>query len=173
MEITAGYWKIKFAQWLANGELDALLPEVAALRGVSQPEEHHPEGDVFEHTLQAMAAVDDSDDQRVFWAVLLHDIGKAWTTEFSEGKWRAHGHSEAGSEKVPGILGRFGLDDLAENVTWLVRHHQYKLSWNLKPGDILTQRQTRFTLNPLFSLLQKVCAADREGRKAPESKVIW
>jgi len=43
-------------EWLqATGLLSQLLPEIEALRGVSQPPRFHPEGDVWEHTLTMLA----------------------------------------------------------------------------------------------------------------------
>ena len=161
----AGEWKVLLDCWLHDGSFDRLLPEVAALRGVPQDGVHHPEGDVYHHTLQAVAAVADDDDQRVFWAVLLHDIGKKTTTELRDGRWRSLGHAQAGAELVPGILARFGLDSLAADVRWLVRHHLYRLSWNIGPGMPLTRRQEGFTQQPLFPLLERVCEADRAGRQ--------
>lgn len=156
----AAQWKRHLAAWLADGGFNEKLPEVAALRGVLQADEYHAEGDAFVHTMLAVEAVTDDADQRVFWGVLLHDIGKALTTEFIRGRWRSHGHEEAGAKLVPAVMSRLGLMDLAEDVVWLVRHHDFLLSWNLKPGDELTSRQRRFMEHPLFPLLLQVNAAD-------------
>src|SRR5512136_1268148 len=94
------------ALWLADGSFSEKLPEVAALRGVLQADEYHAEGDAFVHTMLAVEAVDDDADLRVFWGVLLHDIGKAHTTEFIRGRWRSHGHEEVGANLVPAIMTR-------------------------------------------------------------------
>lgn len=95
--MTAGEWKSRLAIWKTNGTLEILLPEVAALQGVKQPVQYHPEGDVYTHTMLAVATVADDDDPRAFWAVLLHDIGKAFTTTWHDGRWRAHGHAQTGA----------------------------------------------------------------------------
>lgn len=166
--MTAAEWKLKIARWLAEGIFDFVLPEVAQLRGVPQPPEFHPEGDALVHSMQATAEVDDVEDERVFWAVLLHDIGKKETTEFVDGRYRSHGHAEAGADMVTGILSRLFLDRIAGDVTWLVKHHHYNHAWNLQPGQPLSRRQQKFTEHPLFPLLLKVCAADAAGRKAPD-----
>jgi len=152
--------KKHLALWLAEGSLSEKLPEVAALRGVLQATEYHAEGDAFVHTMLAVEAVADDADQRVFWGVLLHDIGKALTTGFIRGRWRSHGHEEAGAMLVPAVMSRLGLADIAADVAWLVRHHDFLLSWQLKPGDRLTTRQRRFMEHPLFPLLLQVNAAD-------------
>ncbi len=152
--------KTMIAAWLEDETFAARLPEVTALRGVPQPPEHHGEGDAFTHTLLAIAEVDDEADPRVFWGVLLHDIGKAAVTEFIGGRWRSFGHEKAGAGLVPQILARLGFPDLAADVTWLVRHHDFILSWEVRPEMKLTGRQRRFTELPLFPLLLQVAAAD-------------
>lgn len=74
------------------------LPELDALRGVQQPEEHHPEGDAFIHTLLCLEQADKfKTEPWVKFAVLCHDFGKAIT-------FRKYGnllgHEEAGLEPV-------------------------------------------------------------------------
>lgn len=162
----SGYWREKLCGWLETGDFDLILPEVAALRGLPQPPEFHPEGDAYIHTMQAVAEVKDSADEKVFWGVLLHDIGKKSTTEFVNGRYRSHGHPAVGAKKVDQILERIGLSHIADDVAWLVKNHHYHHAWNLKPDQPLSRRQQKFTQHPLFPLLQSVCAADAAGRKA-------
>jgi len=169
--VTAGDWKRELGKWLEGGCLQEVLPEVAVLKGVPQPHEYHPEGDALNHTLLAVEAVDYGDDERVFWAVLLHDIGKSRVTEFRDGRWRAHGHDRIGEEMAPAILRRFGRECLIDDVCWLIRHHQYEMSWQLAPGQKLTRRQKAFTEHKLFPLLKRVCIADRAGRIACQGSI--
>ncbi len=150
-------------RWRREGCFDLLLPEVAALRNVPQPEEYHVEGDAFTHTMLALAAVEGDADPRVFWGVLLHDIGKAITTTFIRGRWRAYGHADAGADQVPAIMSRIGYPELAGDVAWLVRHHHFYFSWKLRQDGRLTKQQRRFMEQPLFPLLLETCAADTEG----------
>ncbi len=168
--MNASQCKELIALWLADGSFDERLPEVVALRGVPQAAEYHAEGDAYVHTMLAVAAVADDADQRIFWGVLLHDIGKAITTAFIRGRWRAHGHETAGAELVPAIMSRLGLAELAADVTWLVKHHDFLLSWNLQPGAELTARQQRFMEHPLFPLLLKVNAADADASRGASNK---
>lgn len=146
--------------WLDDGSFDEILPEVAALRGVPQPEEFHAEGDAFTHTLLATRAVDDDSDLRVFWGTLLHDIGKAESTRLVHSRWRAYGHAEAGAKLVHGIMLRLGFPELADDVAWLVKNHLFHFAWHLEPKVRLTRNQLRFMEHPLFPLLLEVCAAD-------------
>lgn len=66
----------------ACGALIAILPEVAALDGVPERKDYHPEGDSFVHTMMALDAASEmelSAEER--FATLLHDIGKALTPD--------------------------------------------------------------------------------------------
>lgn len=161
-------------RWRRDGSFDLLLPEVAALRDVPQPEKYHAEGDVLTHTMLALETVDDDADPRVFWGVLLHDIGKATTTVFIDGRWRAHGHAEAGADLVPAIMARIGHPELTKDVAWLVRHHLFHFSWNLRENPRLTKNQRKFMEHPLFPFLLRVCLADAAGSRGgdKESKIL-
>jgi hypothetical protein len=169
-EVTARDGKELIARWLADGTFDERLPEVAALRGVPQPEEYHAEGDAFTHTMLAIEAVDYDADWRVFWGTLLHDVGKAEKTALVHGRWRSYGHGEAGAAMVPEIMGRLGLADISADVTWLVKNHLFHFSWNLHPGARLTGNQHKFMEHPLFPLLLRVCAADAAGSLGKSDK---
>ncbi|MBK6942744.1 MAG: hypothetical protein IPH13_21435 [Planctomycetes bacterium] len=79
----------------------AAFPELAALRGVPQDDGWHPEGDVFDHTAlcldHATTMRDAVPRPLVFMlAVLFHDLGKAATTKWKDGRLRAHAHDTAG-----------------------------------------------------------------------------
>uniref|UniRef100_A0A831XE87 HD domain-containing protein n=1 Tax=Geobacter metallireducens TaxID=28232 RepID=A0A831XE87_GEOME len=168
----ARHCRLLIEGWLADGSFDGRLPEVARLRGVPQPEQYHAEGDAFVHTMLAMDAVPDDADPRVFWGVLLHDIGKAETTAFIKGRWRSWGHAEMGAELVPAVMARLGLPHLAADVAWLVRHHTFHFSWNLEPGARLSRNQRRFMAHPLFPLLLEVCDADAAGSRGGSDKGV-
>ncbi|MBN1141623.1 MAG: HD domain-containing protein [Deltaproteobacteria bacterium] len=150
--------------------LTKAIPELAALRGVQQPPEFHAEGDALTHTLLALESVRADADERVFWAVLLHDLGKAATTEFRDGRWRSHGHEEAGTAMALAVLARLGRDDLAPDVAWLVRHHGFILSWGPMPLEKLSRHQRRFCAHPLFPLLLEVARADVAGARGQSDK---
>ena len=89
-----------------SGLMEVLLPEVAAMKGVTQPPEFHPEGDVFEHTrlmLEHMALP----NELIAWSVLLHDVAKPVTRSVEEnGRIRFFGHESNGAEMAEQILYR-------------------------------------------------------------------
>lgn len=158
--MTASDWKRRFDEWQVSKEFLQILPEVAVLEGVLQAAEYHAEGDALAHTLLAIDAVNAGADERVFWAVLLHDIGKAETTEFIDGRWRSHGHANRGALLVPPILERLNLSRIAADVAWLVKHHHFVFFWGDSVTDGLTPKQVKFCCHPLFPLLVEVCHAD-------------
>lgn len=107
---------------LDSGILGAILPEVAAMDGVPQPPEFHPEGDVFTHTCLMFSLAQELDPALAL-GVLLHDIGKPPTFTVRE-RIRFDGHAEVGAEMAARIGRRLRLaNDLVDEVTDLVRHH--------------------------------------------------
>ena len=108
------------------GLLAAVLPEVAAQRGVAQPPEFHPEGDVFEHTMLMLEHLA-YPDPITAWSVLLHDVGKPGTFRVSGtegGRIRFFGHEELGADLVAEIGDRlrFSAAD-RDAVAEVVRGH--------------------------------------------------
>lgn len=167
-------------EWLDKlGATAQLFPEIAALKGVPQEEEWHPEGPVDTHTWlvldRARELVDDLDYPRqvtVMLAALCHDFGKPATTEFIEGRIRSRGHEEAGVAPTERFLDRLkmftleGYDVRAQTVA-LVRDH-------LKPGEFYRLRDNvgdgafrRLARRCELELLYRVAKADSLGRNAP------
>jgi putative nucleotidyltransferase with HDIG domain len=58
------------------GLLSELLPEIAAMKGVEQPPQFHPEGDVWIHTLLMLEGLPAGTSSTLAWGALLHDLGK-------------------------------------------------------------------------------------------------
>ena len=56
--------------------LHVVLPEIAAMKGVPQPPQFHPEGDVWIHTLLMIEGLPAGASPTLAWGVLLHDVGK-------------------------------------------------------------------------------------------------
>jgi tRNA nucleotidyltransferase/poly(A) polymerase len=106
------------------GLLEPILPEVAQLKGVPQPEEYHPEGDVYVHTLEAVRVADGFvSDPWVKLAVLLHDIGKPYALERSGGE-NMGGHCAVSARMTRQIAQRLRLSrQEAARLAFLVRNH--------------------------------------------------
>lgn len=87
------------------GALEILFPELEALFGVPQPAKYHPEIDTGEHILLALAqAVQLSANERVRFAVLLHDLGKGATPKDILPSHR--GHEDSGQALIDGVCKR-------------------------------------------------------------------
>jgi poly(A) polymerase len=104
------------------GLLAVILPEVAALAGVPQPPEYHPEGDVFTHTKLCLRHL-----ERPTWelalATLLHDIGKPSTLSVAD-RIRFNEHDGVGGAMARAVCDRLKLsNDEKERVAWVVERH--------------------------------------------------
>ncbi len=82
-----------------------LLPEVAAMAGVTQPPEYHPEGDVLVHTILVLDHVPPG-DAALAWAAVLHDVGKPPTWRQAEDRIRFDGHDTLSAKMADAILRR-------------------------------------------------------------------
>ena len=93
------------------GQLGSWFPEVEALIGVEQERAFHPEGDVWNHTMQVVDLAAKLRHQAVqplavMTAALCHDLGKPMTTQVIDGRIRALGHEEAGVSVADTFLAR-------------------------------------------------------------------
>jgi len=107
-----------------TGLLPFVLPEVAEMKGVEQGAEHHPEGDVFMHTVKALSNLKSNCSLTLALAVLLHDVGKKSTFACSNGKVTFHGHAEVGVGQAETVLRRLKFsNDVVDTVTSHVGQH--------------------------------------------------
>jgi poly(A) polymerase len=105
-----------------TGLLVDILPEVAAMKGMEQPPEFHPEGDVWTHTLIMLEGLEHPSITLAL-GVLLHDVGKPPTFRIA-GRIRFDGHVEAGVKMAEDILSRLRYsNDEKEQVLALVANH--------------------------------------------------
>lgn len=102
--------------------LDELLPEVAKMKGVQQPPEFHPEGDVWIHTRLMLEGLVKPTPSLAL-GVLLHDVGKPPTFSVRD-RIRFDRHVEVGAEMAVQILTRLRCsNDLIRQVELLVANH--------------------------------------------------
>ncbi|HET9308107.1 MAG TPA: CCA tRNA nucleotidyltransferase [Candidatus Sulfotelmatobacter sp.] len=107
-----------------SGLLQHVLPEIAAMKGVEQPVEFHPEGDVFVHTLLLLENLPRPCPLTLAWGALLHDVGKPATFRVAPDRIRFDDHVEVGvkiAERICERL-RFSNDD-TEQILALVDNH--------------------------------------------------
>jgi poly(A) polymerase len=114
-----------------SGLLQHILPEVAAMQGVEQPPQYHPEGDVWTHTLLMLEGLLAGSSATLAWGVLLHDVGKPRTFRpISEtgDRIRFDGHVDVGVRMAEGICERlrFSNQDREQILALIANHMRFK-----------------------------------------------
>jgi poly(A) polymerase len=141
----------------ASGLLPVVLPEIAAMKGVEQPAEFHPEGDVFIHTkmmLEMMTREGEAPAERdglaarrearppdpvvLAFAVLLHDVGKPPTFERAPDRIRFNEHDRIGAEMAEQILRRlrFPNDTIDKVVLCVAQHMRFQFVKEMRPAKL-------------------------------------
>jgi len=107
-----------------TGLLREVLPEIARMKGVEQPPQYHPEGDVFVHTLLLMEGLPAECPLTLAWGALLHDVGKPATFRRAPDRIRFDGHVEIGVRIAEDLLNRLRFSNRdREQILALVENH--------------------------------------------------
>jgi len=107
-----------------SGLLQQVLPEISAMKGVEQPPEFHPEGDVFVHTLLLLENLPQPSPMTLAWGALLHDVGKPTTFRVGPDRIRFDDHVEVGVKIAAEICRRLRFsNDETEQILALVANH--------------------------------------------------
>jgi poly(A) polymerase len=127
--------------------LPEVLPEIAAMKGVAQPPQYHPEGDVFVHTLLLLEKLPAGVSKTLAWGALLHDVGKPPTFRVAPDRIRFDGHVEVGVKMAAEILRRLRFSNYeTDQILALVDNH-------MRFGDVQRMKQStlkRFLRLPAF-----------------------
>jgi poly(A) polymerase len=135
-----------------TGLLVQVLPEVARLKGVDQPPQFHPEGDVWVHTLMLLEHLPVGSSTTLAWGMLLHDVGKPATFTPPDPKRpgdriRFNGHVDVGVAIARTILNRLRFsNEECTQILALIKHH-------MQFGDVQKMKQStlkRFLRIPKF-----------------------
>lgn len=174
------------------------LPEIFRLKEIPQDVLHHPEGDVWTHTLMVIretslllqnSGLNDFEKAAALLGAFFHDIGKGVegvtvTETKSNGEVRitAHKHEELGVEPAREVLARLGLLEFQEPVLAVVEHHmnvpkRYRehLKGNLNETRCIlrTKKFINESLGGINPLILKICTvADQLGRGLAHTRVI-
>lgn len=117
---------LAFDLLVESGLMEAILPEILALKGVTQPPRWHPEGDVFVHTRLMLSLLPEQCSLPLVLSVLFHDIAKpaTWTYDEAEDRIRFNGHDQLGAEMTGDILRRLKYsNDVIDDTVVAVEHH--------------------------------------------------
>jgi len=122
--LTEGRARRAFELLDASGLLREVLPQVEKMKGVEQPPQFHPEGDVWVHTLLLLAGLPAGCSRTLAVGALLHDVGKPPTFRVAPDRIRFDGHVEVGAKMAEEICRslRFSNHE-TEQVVALVANH--------------------------------------------------
>jgi tRNA nucleotidyltransferase (CCA-adding enzyme) len=157
----------------ACGALKVIYPELDALFGVPQPAEWHPEIDTGVHTLMVLdQAAALSEDPRVRFAALVHDLGKGTTPRSA---WPGHrGHEERSVALIEALAARLKVPaDYRDLALIVARYHgNVHRAFDLRPKTLLEfmERADAFRRAERFAQALLACEADARGRAGLETK---
>ena len=156
-----------------------MSPEFQALKRVPQNPDHHPEGDVFIHSIltfmvaNAILPPPYLKDDVLRYAALLHDIGKASTTKLIKGRYITHGHDDAGEPIAKSLLLRLGQsEDFVNKVSTLVKYHMKPILFVKDSAGGSAYRRLNRNLEAVglsMDELNIVSVADRLGRTSDKA----
>ncbi len=114
-----------------TGLLAIVLPDIARMKGVEQPPQFHPEGDVWIHTRMLLEKLQPNCSPTLAWGVLLHDVGKPPTFTPAAGpgtRIRFDGHAEVGVRMADHICRalRFSNEDTEQIEALVANHMRFK-----------------------------------------------
>jgi poly(A) polymerase len=122
--LTEGHARRAFELLDSTALLSEVLPEVARMKGVEQPPQFHPEGDVWTHTLMLLDQLEPGCPLTLAWGALLHDVGKPPTFRRAPERIRFDGHVEVGVAIGAEICRRFRFsNDETHQILALIENH--------------------------------------------------
>ena len=122
--LTEGHAHRAFELLDETGLLENILPEISAMKGVEQPREFHPEGDVLVHTFMLLDHLPQPCPMTLAWGALLHDVGKPPTFRMADDRIRFDDHVEVGVKMAEEICNRLRFsNDQTEQILALVQNH--------------------------------------------------
>jgi poly(A) polymerase len=122
--LTEGHARRAFELLDQTGLLAQVLPEVEKMKGVEQPPQFHPEGDVWIHTLLLLDQLEPGCAATLAWGALLHDVGKPPTFRRAPDRIRFDGHVEVGVAMAAEICRRFRFsNEETRQILALIENH--------------------------------------------------
>ena len=143
-----------------SGLMKEILPEVEAMRGVKQPENFHPEGDVFEHTRLLLEHLHPPVSAILAFSALFHDIGKPKTSAIRKGRLTFYEHSEEGAKIACEIMRRLRFsNEEIDGVSECVANHMKFMDVQKMRAGKLKQFISRPYFNEEMELHRVDCTA--------------
>jgi poly(A) polymerase len=145
--LTEGHARQAFLLLDETGLLQQVLPEISRMKGVQQPAEFHPEGDVFVHTLLLLENLPQPCPPTLAWGALLHDVGKPPTFRIAPDRIRFDNHVDIGVKMAEEICRRlrFSNDDTEQILALVANHMRFSYVSQMKDSTF-----KRFVRMPHF-----------------------
>lgn len=154
----------------ATGLLKHVLPEVEALKGVKQNPKWHTEGDAYKHTLMVLKNAPPGVENQI--AALLHDVGKASTTDMLEEEIHSYGHEDVGADIAEAVMKRLKFDnDTTDRVKKMVKNHMRPHHLGRGAGPKALRKFIRDVGDELVDSILSLARADELG-KIPSTQDI-
>ena len=136
--LTEGHARNAFLLLDQTGLLREVLPEISAMKGVEQPPQFHPEGDVFVHTLLLLDKLPQPCPPTLAWGALLHDVGKPATFRIAPDRIRFDGHVDVGVKMAQEICRRlrFSNDDANQILALVGNHMRFAQAQQMKESTL-------------------------------------
>ena len=136
--LTEGHARAAFELLDATGLLHEVLPEIERMKGVEQPPQFHPEGDVWVHTLLLLEQLRPHCSRTLAWGALLHDVGKPPTFRVAPDRIRFDGHVEVGVRMAEEICHRlhFSNDDTKQIAALVANHMRFADAERMKESTL-------------------------------------
>jgi poly(A) polymerase len=136
--LTEGRAKRAFELLDETGLLKEVLPEVARMKGVEQPAQFHPEGDVWVHTLGLLDQLGAGFSATLAWGALLHDVGKPPTFRRAPDRIRFDGHVDVGVAIGAEICRRFRFsnEDTRQILALIENHMRFMDAGRMKASTL-------------------------------------
>lgn len=136
--LTEGRAKRAFELLDSSGLLAQLLPEIERMKGVEQPPQFHPEGDVWVHTLMLLEQLEAGCEMTLAWGALLHDVGKPATFRRAPDRIRFDGHVEVGMAVAAEICRRlrFSNDETRQILALIENHMRFMHAAQIKDSTL-------------------------------------
>jgi poly(A) polymerase len=136
--LTEGHARRAFLLLDQTSLLEAVLPEITAMKGVRQPPVFHPEGDVFVHTLLLLENLPHPCPPTLAWGALLHDVGKPATFRVAPDRIRFDNHVDVGVKIAEEICHRlrFSKSDTARVLALIDNHMRFGQVGRMKESTL-------------------------------------
>jgi len=145
----------------SSGLMRVILPEIDAMKGCLQPQQFHPEGDVFQHTRLMLQFLPEKVSVPLVFSVVLHDVAKPRTATVDEtGRIRFSGHDRLGAEMTEEIMRRlrFSGAEIEATVEMVRQHMVFKDVPKMRVAKL-----KRFMARPTFEDELELHRVDCEG----------